>query len=385
MRQRRTRWTRVQEILVPGAGGYFLAMLRCWPLVLVSVQLVLGPRPPLPPRDRKDLEQGRVTKTTAVVRERLWEEFAQWMEMEDTETIPLAQLVRSDPIEVAIRLEEYGRVLYERGETRRNYAETVNVVVQRHPFLRTFLAGPWRLLTTWETLCPSKVHPPFPLPLLKAAVTTALAWGWHRFALLMLIGFYALLRPCELIALRVSDCLMASETGHCSAVFLRLQLVKARTRGARQQSVRLDVQFVVSFLQRSIKTMAPQEKLWPYSSYLFRKRMQQVLQECCSLPDVCMPSSLRPGGATFWFREWNEDLIRLQWRGRWMHFKTLAHYIQELGCVNVLDSLSPAARLKVHCLANLCESACNEVELSADLNTQVEWLVAKFRAKRCVH
>ena len=241
--------------------------------------------------------------------------------------------MRSDQIEVAIRLEEYGRVLYEKGETRRNYAETVSVVVQRHPFLKTFMAGPWRLLTTWEALCPGKVHPPFPLPLLKAAVTTALAWGWHRFALLMLIGFYALLRPCELFALRVSDCLMASETGVCSVVFLRLQLVKGRTRGARQQSVRLDVQFVVSFLRKSIKTMAPREKMWPHSSSLW-KRVQQVLQSCCSLPNVCVPSSVRPGGATFWFREWSEDLVHLQWRGRWMHLKTLAHYIQELECIN---------------------------------------------------
>ena len=237
-------------------------------------------------------------------------------------------------------------------ETRRNYAETVNVVVQRHPFLKTFLAGPWRLLTTWESLCPSKVHPPFPLPLLRATVTTALAWGWRRCALLMLIGFYALLRPCELIALRVSDCLMTSETGLHNVVFLKLQLVKTRTRGARQQSVRLDVQFVIDFLKKSIKTMAPQEKLWPHSSSLFRRRMQQVLKTTCGMPDVCLPSSLRPGGATFWFREWNEDLIRLQWRGRWMPFKTLAHYIQELGCVNVLDALKPSAKVRVQYLVN---------------------------------
>ena len=110
------------------------------------------------------------------------------------------------------------------------------MVIQQHSFLKTFMAGPWKLLTTWESLNPGKCHPPFPLPLLQASVTTALAWGWHRLALLMLIGLYALLGPCELIALRVSDSLSTSETGIMNVVFLKLRLVKARTRGARQQS-----------------------------------------------------------------------------------------------------------------------------------------------------
>ena len=341
--------------------------------------LVRGPRPSLHPRNRQDLEQGRVTRTTAAIRDRLWEQFSTWLEMEDAELPPLAQLARKDPIEVSIRLEEYGRVLYEQGETRRNYAETVNVVVQRHPFLKTFMAGPWRLLTTWESLNPGKVHPPFPLPLLQAAVTTALVWGWTRLALMMLLGFYALLRPCELIALRVSDCLLTSETGIFNVVFLKLQLVKSRTRGARQQSVRLDVPFVVSFLKKNIKVMTQNEKLWPYSASLFRRRLQQVLKATCDSQDICLPSSLRPGGATYWFRMWNEDLVRLQWRGRWLHFKTLAHYIQELGCVNVLDSLSPKAKIRVHSLAALCEPACNEVVPQVDLTSQVARLWQALR------
>ena len=129
----------------------------------------------------------------------------------------------------------------------------INIVVQRCPYLKTFLAGPWKLLTTWESLFPGKLHPPVPLPLLKALVVTALAWQWNRLAMMLLIGFYALLRPCELIALKVSDCLLASETGYNDAIFLRLQLVKSRTRGARMQNVRLDVPFVVGFLKKCFR------------------------------------------------------------------------------------------------------------------------------------
>ena len=40
-----------------------------------------------------------------------------------------------------------------RGETRRNFAETVNVMNQKYPYLKNFKAGPWGLLTTWEYRC----------------------------------------------------------------------------------------------------------------------------------------------------------------------------------------------------------------------------------------
>ena len=50
-----------------------------------------------------------------------------------------------------------------------------------------------------------------------------------------------------------------------------------------------------------------------------------------------LPSSLRPGGVTFFlFRQWDENLVRLQWRGRWRSFKMLEIYVQELGAAEVL-------------------------------------------------
>ncbi|CAE7216273.1 ACT1 [Symbiodinium sp. KB8] len=145
-------------------------------------------RPTNPPRDRRDLEKGRVTVATAAIRDRLLADFQDWLGAEEQDHCPLAELSHRDPIQVSILVEEYGRSLYEQGAPRRDYAETINVLVQKFPFLKNFLAGPWRLLTTWESLCPSKVHPPMPLPILKALVTTALAWSWTRFALLLLVG-----------------------------------------------------------------------------------------------------------------------------------------------------------------------------------------------------
>ena len=221
-----------------------------------------------------------------------------------------------------------------------------------------------------------------PLPLLKASVATALSWEWSRFALMLLIGFFGLLRPCELFGLKASDCILSSDSGCANVIFLRLQLVKARTRGARRQSVRLEEPFVVDFLQRSLNVMTSSERLWSYSPGLFRSRLKMVLKEVADQPNLCVPSSLRPGGATYLFRLWQEDLVRLEWRGRWLHMKTLAHYVQELGCCNVMQSLSPAALKKVHQLAALCEPACAKVVLEVDLVSQVERLVQQVKVGR---
>ena len=372
-------WIGVLGRLVPGTGGCCFCALLFWSLLVATPPLVLGPRVPGTPRNRQDLERGQVTATTAQIGLRLLESFQSWVEAEDAALPPLTELVRQDPIQLSTLLEEYGRTLYESGASRRDYAETINILVQEFAFLKPFLAGPWRLLTTWESLWPGKVHPPMPLPLLHALVSTALAWSWNRFALLLLIGFYALLRPCKLIALRVNDFMMSSETGCLSEVFIRLKLVKSRTRGAKMQNVRLDVPFVVSFLQKSLRTMSSNEKIWCYSTSLFRTRLQQTLFEVTGQSNICLPSSLRPGGATYFFRLWNEDLLRLQWRGRWLHFKTLAHYIQELGCINIMQELSTAARHKVHLLASLGESACKEACPEEDLVSQIQRLVDRFQ------
>ena len=83
-----------------------------------------------------------MTEPTAVIRDQLFSNFQEWLQMEETDAPPIAELARRDPIQLVTWLGEFGRFLYEGGETRRNFAETANVLTQRFPFLRTFMAGP---------------------------------------------------------------------------------------------------------------------------------------------------------------------------------------------------------------------------------------------------
>ena len=118
-----------------------------------------------------------------------------------------------------------------------------STILQRFPYLKSFLAGPWKLFKT------------------SSHATSTVRWQWTRFGVVLLLGFHGLQRPCEVSAPKVKDPLLASETGCQEAIFLRLQLVKNRTRGPRMQSVRIDVPYVVTFLKKCFKAMTPEQQI----------------------------------------------------------------------------------------------------------------------------
>lgn len=337
----------------------------------ISGQLVIGPRPSHGPRDRSDLILGRVTAQTASVRTKLLNDFEAWLVETASWTQSFSALARQDPIWATELLEEYGMVLYEQGSSRRNFAETINICQQKCPYLKTMLAGAWQIATTWENLFPSELHAPVPLPLLKAMASVALSWGWNRLVALLLIGFYALLRPVELCCLKVEHFTQSTESGNADIMIIRLLQTKSRTRGARHQSVRLDEPYVIAFLEKCFRSMIRSERIWPHTATLFRTRFDQVLVAACGQSKLVLPSSLRPGGATFLFQRWGENIPRLQWRGRWMHLKTMLHYIQELGTINVMNKLTLSQRQRVHQLALLLEPCLRQVVVVIDVSSLV--------------
>eukprot|EP00435_Cladocopium_sp_Y103_P037725 s865_g10.t1 len=266
--------------------GCFLGQRLFWLVLVATIPLAVGPRPPAP-RDRSDLIKGRVTAQTASIRQTLLQEFVEWLQQQDPHLPELKEVARNSPIVVVEWLEEYGKHLYEINASRRNFAETINMVQQLFPYLRPMLAGPWQLVTTWESLHPSQLHPPLPFPLLQAMVAVAVSWRWIRAALMLLLGFFGLLRPAEACSLKVEDCIRSTETGCPGAIFLKLVETKSRTRGAWHQSVRVDEPFVIAFLDKCLATMHPKERIWPHTVSLFRTRFAQLLERACGQSKLC--------------------------------------------------------------------------------------------------
>lgn len=327
-------------------SGIFLLVSCC------SVTLVTAPRPPTQaPRTRDLIEQGRITGKTFVLRTSLLDNLITWLE-EQVPDFSLEELARFHIDSLSEWLEEYMIHLYLAGQPRQMGAETLNAVVQRYGWLRTVLAGPWKIIRTWESLEPSKHHPPVPKQVLFALAATALAWEWHRIAVLLLLGFLGLLRPSELIMLRRGDLSLPCDHWEGDVLYIRIGAAKTRLKAARDQHVRVEEPCVALWIARMLSSTPKWSRIWHGSLAAFKARWDRLQEEVLhSCPFV--PASLRPGGATFLFRLWDENLQRLQWRGRWRSFRMLEIYVQELGAAEVWVTFSSKVRVRVASLGSL--------------------------------
>ena len=70
---------------------------------------------------------------------------------------------------------------------------------------------------------------------------------------------------------------------------------------------------------------------------------------------------MRQGGASHFFEAWDENIPKLQWRGRWAYTKTLEHYVQELMVHNMLMHIAPPQRVRIEGLADLFPTLLDEV------------------------
>ena len=151
-------------------------------------------------------------------------------------------------------------------------------------------------------------------------------------------------------------------------LFIRVGSPKTRHRGARSQHVKVDEVGVASWVDSMVGPMPMWRRLWSGSWAAFKKRFDLLQQEVLGAR-FFWPSSLRPGGATYLFRLWDENLPRLQRRGRWRSFRMLEIYVQELGATAVMIRFSPKVRLRVQGLGSFflrILSACRQSVGQAD-------------------
>ncbi|CAE7269133.1 unnamed protein product, partial [Symbiodinium natans] len=290
----------------------------------------LAPRPPSEGvRTREHLLRGRVTEKTHQIRTSLIASLEEWL-LPQLPGMTLETLARGHSDVLSDWLEEYMVAMFLQRRSRRAAAETLNALAQRFGWLRSSLAAPWNLVKTWEQLEPVQHHPPVPKAVNDALVVTALLWRWPRMAALLVLGFFGLLRPSELIGLRRQDLALPGDHFEEDVLYIRVPHPKTRFRAATSQHVRVEFPGVATWITLVVGTTPMWRRIWNGSWASFKLRFGALQTEVLGAVTF-LPSSLRPGGATFLFRYWDEDLTRLQWRGRWKSFRMLETYVQELG------------------------------------------------------
>ena len=319
---------------------------------LLLVPLTGAPRPPPQgPRDSFKIRSHGMRVQEVVARRAAVTQFEAWAALVFP-AVSMEMLARSDVPTLSDLLQEYCYQCFEERLPAGHCRHLLVRICDRFGWLRRVLGGPWKVIAAWEREEPSEPRSPIPVHWVQALVLGALSIGWMSMALSLLLGFFGLLRPIELFTLRRRDLLLSADHGLGSFLMVQLLGPKSRWRGRPNEYVRIDEQPVVQAVAKLAARLKPAQPVWSYSPSTFGARLRRLSHRAFGPSITVLPSSLRTGGATYYFQNWAEDLNRVMWRGRWRDARVLSSYIQECGAALVQLKLEGESAARVRALAD---------------------------------
>ena len=116
---------------------------------------------------------------------------------------------------------------------------------------------------------PGYNHRAMPEVILQAFISLGILWEWYDVVIVLLVGFFGLLRPKELSALQASDILTPYDLGSTTrSIFVRIANPKMKRLAARREHVRIDEPIVVSLLEAYISLCPSSDALvFSYSEF----------------------------------------------------------------------------------------------------------------------
>ena len=250
----------------------------------------------------------------------------------------------------ALALRGYGLHLYAAGLPRYLLVYAITSVQDACPEYRNHLTPAWQIDKKWQHAEPGECRPVISQPILQAAVSVGLLWGWGDWVAVTLIGFVCMLHPAELIALHRRDLILPADTMTCDRIaYVHVRNPKT-ARFARRQHARLDDELVLRFIEARFGTLPLTEKLFRGSMHTYRRQWNAIMHHL-GVPHTqaakgATPGVLRGSGATFLYLE-TEDVQLVAWRGRWSKLKTVEFYLQEVAAQLLLQQLSTTSRAKI--------------------------------------
>lgn len=109
----------------------------------------------------------------------------------------------------------YGQHCYDTGASLHDFSETINAVMQGRRESRRLTVRAWDCARTWRRLFPVRNHEPVSVALLLATCDAGGGARPQPAAAALVIGGVGLLKPAELVALRIGDLLLP--TASCRA------------------------------------------------------------------------------------------------------------------------------------------------------------------------
>ena len=260
---------------------------------------------------------------------------------------------------------EYIQQLYANGHSLKLATHTVLGAQTAFRPLKGKLRGAWDSIASWSDEAPSRLRPALPEPLLWAMVLLARVWAsdatgvealeWWVMSVLLPTGFYAVLRPCELLSLcarKVS--LPGGFTTECPFPIVAIIRPKNRRRLGHTQFAVARHPEVAPWLRWIALGLPLDTPFWSSSAAIFRRKFQDLTRSLGVGHLGFTPACLRAGGLTHFFQV-GVDPSRLLFWARQTAPATLNHYLQEAVASLVLMQLPPHTVDKIKLL--LCRAA----------------------------
>ena len=148
-----------------------------------------------------------------------------------------AKLLTCSWATVAPILELYGDFLFRSGATLSAFRRLVAFALRKFPDFKVRSTICWDFITKWEALEPLVHRLPFPWPVCKAMAALALGWKWFRFALVLLIAFWGILRVGEVLRATRADLVLPSDllSDKLARLYLRVREPKSKRRGGGKE------------------------------------------------------------------------------------------------------------------------------------------------------
>ena len=319
-----------------------------------------GPRQkPTTARANVDLADVKlVTAATDRLGRNIWDGFLRWLSGK-VGNVFAEELVLC-PSTLDLLLAEFGRHLFQNGQSLYMMRQLVTFAQRTDPRLRSQLNCSWDVIKKWETVEPVCHRTPLPWAIYKAMVAFAINLQWFRFACVMILSFEGICRPGEALGALREDVLLPSDllSEQMDRAYLRIKKPKSRLRGlGLVQHATISHPLAVKFLERVLKQLPLKQRVYPGSPVTFRRRWDLLLQKLSVPYNLGLtPASMRGGGAVRCYRE-IEDINRLLWRMRLKNLETLQHYLQEVGAEAVTMQLSVQSRNAVFAASSLFDAS----------------------------
>ena len=197
---------------------------------------------------------------------------------------------------------------------------------------RTQLCESKLRLKGWRQLQPSTSYPPLTWEICCAISSVMVLSGHLHHAIATLLSFDCYLRISEFSNLTINNIVHVGVDQRASRMQQHVEVILARTKTGRNQSVIVRRPLVASLITRFCElrrsaSNGTDEKLFSFSTASYRKSFRRA----CNMLNLAhigyTPHSLRHGGATFDFQS-GVSVPDIKSRGRWQDTKSAHRYIQ---------------------------------------------------------